>query len=859
MKKTAALGLLLACSAAAQAAPYGAGFYDTSEYMAGKVAVSVIFPESTGPAENWSPDRQALVVTAIQQAMSWWAAQNPAAHLSFVYLTRTVSTPYEPITCNSVGNGTGPCPNGEQDWISGIMTSLGYSEPDYFDQVYHYDNDVRAANSSDWAFTIFVVDSLNDLDGMFADGYFAYAYLGGPFAVFTYDNENYGIAHFNAVAAHETGHIFYALDEYYGPCATTQHAGYLNGYNLNCENSSYYAPSPCIMRGQVAPYTDGSLCEATRRMIGWSDADGNGKLDVLDLPPTTALAPYSPDPTTNTTLVFGGAARSTAAYVNSNPYTEWTTPRVPNDISIDRLAAVEYRIDGGSWQPASAADGAFDSNSESFSFSANSVADGAHTFAARAKDIFGAYDAVWSTDTVTVNTSNPTDITYVQDGVGSDLDYSSSKGRAAANWGASSHPSGINRYEYSLGRAPGAADVVGWVSVGVTTWTVRSVSLAEGSTYYSSVRAYSNSGLYSGVTTSDGFLVDVTSPTARVLPASAAPARTGPFSAKLVVTEANGLGAAPLLSFRTSTGQLVPLTMSFLTGSTWTASGNVESYHSTGTATFLFGASDPAGNYGTVISPAASFSINYALTGGSSGTVGNSDGFSAYLPQGSYTGTLFVSIATVPASVFNGADPGDSRAVENIDLTRSFTARDLSGSPVSGFSRPVTITLAYPDADNDGRVDSDLTKENTLWVYYLDQAANKWLPLPGVRRDAAANTLSVETDHFSIYSVRSSGSSAAGLGALRLYPNPCDLRTTPYLKIDGVPVDAEGTRVYVYNSAGELVRTLSRDDPAEIDGLNVARWDGTQEKGARAASGLYLFLVKTKNYGKGTGKAFIIW
>jgi len=44
-----------------------------------------------------------------------------------------------------------------------------------------------------------------------------------------------------------------------------------------------------------------------------------------------------------------------------------------------------------------------------------------------------------------------------------------------------------------------------------------------------------------------------------------------------------------------------------------------------------------------------------------------------------------------------------------------------------------------------------------------------------------------------------------------------------------------------------------------VNGLNVVSWDGTQDKGAKAASGLYIYLVKTKNYGKATGKVYIIW
>jgi hypothetical protein len=112
--------------------------------------------------------------------------------------------------------------------------------------------------------------------------------------------------------------------------------------------------------------------------------------------------------------------------------------------------------------------------------------------------------------------------------------------------------------------------------------------------------------------------------------------------------------------------------------------------------------------------------------------------------------------------------------------------------------------------------------------------------------------------HFSVYSVRASAASDQGLAGLKAYPNPCDLRkVSAGLIISGIPVDAVSPAVYIYNEAGELVRTLSPGDG--IDGINTAHWDGKTKGGAKAASGLYMYLVRTSNYGKGSGKFFIVW
>ncbi len=881
MKKTAALLSLLLLSAGASAAPYGAGWYDTSEYLLGKVAVAVVFPESNGAlmpqTQTWSEARKAQVVAAVQNGMGWWSARYPGAALSFVFVTTTVATGYEPIDCNA-DPGSLPavaaCPGGEGDWIHDVMTRMGYAEADYTDQVYHYDNDVRSANGADWAFTVFVADSYGDADGEFPDGYFAYAYLGGPYAVTTYDNDSYGIGDFAPVIAHETGHIFYAQDEYAGSgCSPSSYSGYLNIANANCENGGS-TNDPCVMRGGIEPYYSSSLscpscsgpavCGYSRNMLGWRDGDSDGIPDIGDHPPTAVLSPFLPDPTSDTTPTYYGMAYSTTAYANSNPYDSQTShyyyTSARNNISVGRIASAEYRVDGGGWLAASPRDGAFDQSIDSFTFTPAALPDGAHTFEARARDSFGAYSSNTPSDSLTVNTLNPTDIQYVNDGTGVDIDYVPSKTALSANWGESYHSSGIDRYEYAIGTSPGAADVAGWTSVATARAVTRTgLSLAENAVYYFAVRAHSVSGYYSGATVSDGQRVDTTSPTARVEITSPLPAASGPLTARLIVDEANGLSGAPSLRLRPGCGGLgAGMALSYAALSTWTASAFFETWFSTGTSCFAFSAVDSAGNTGAVITSGLSFTADPAVSGTSGGRAANSDGAAVTLPAGAYTGALYLTISTVPASRYAAADgaAGDSSAIVSEDLAREFSARAAAGTPVTSFLKPVTVTLSYPDSDGDGRVDGDFVPESRLWLYWLDEAAGRWKPLDGVRRDPAANTLSAETGHFSLYSVRVSAAAGQGLSGLKAYPNPCDLRRSAGLTIGGIPPDAAGTEIYIYNEAGELVRKLVPGDG--VDGVNVGTWTGGAKGGGRAASGLYIYLVKTSNYGKGSGKFFLV-
>src|SRR3990170_5686241 len=61
------------------------GFYETSEFMIGRIAVGIIIPESNGPLYNWTDAEIDESVAGIMDAMAWWASQEPDAGLEFAY------------------------------------------------------------------------------------------------------------------------------------------------------------------------------------------------------------------------------------------------------------------------------------------------------------------------------------------------------------------------------------------------------------------------------------------------------------------------------------------------------------------------------------------------------------------------------------------------------------------------------------------------------------------------------------------------------------------------------------------------------------------------------------------------------
>src|SRR4030042_2181462 len=327
----------------------GPGYYDTTEYMLGSAVVVVIFLESNGTtdrnSENWTTTEESTVQNEINQSLTWWATQNNYAGVSFTLdVHKRVPTRYEPI----IHPAGVTDPSWEKLWVSEAMASFGYSSGYWIKRTRDYLNATRASYGTDWVFAVYVVDSSADSNGLFSDNYCAWAYIGGPFIVMTYDNgktanpwplPSWGIGRMDQVMAHETGHIYWATDEYNG---ITEYSGYLN-YN-DTEGSG------CLM--DTNPL---SLSSGTKQQIGWRDTDGDTFQDIVDTYPETTLAPYVPDPTSNPILTYTGRATE-VPYPNNNPQPY----NAGNDVTINNILVVFYRIDNGTLMPATPVDGFFD-------------------------------------------------------------------------------------------------------------------------------------------------------------------------------------------------------------------------------------------------------------------------------------------------------------------------------------------------------------------------------------------------------------------------------------------------------------------------------------------------------------------
>ena len=327
--------------------PFGAAPEDTGEFMLGRIAVTPVFLESTGQidpnTENWTPAQKTTVLNNIQSGLDWWkqllATKSTIQSLDFVidttYVDTPAPTPFEPISRIS---------NAYSDWVSQFLVDRGFSQSSQLDtNMRAFNHSQRVKLSTDWSFTIFVVNSQNDGDGNFAPGGSfdrAFSFAGGLFQIVPSTRPA-------STFTHETGHMFWARDEYIGGSNYFQKRGYYNSQNTNAIDLN---PAPSFVQVDSIMSSGGALdrafqnvttSDATLAQIGWVDSDNDGIFDVLDVP--LKLEGLGQLNSTGTTYSFvGRAVVQTLPNVNSSG--------LQNDITINRIGRIEYRFNGGNWQ-----------------------------------------------------------------------------------------------------------------------------------------------------------------------------------------------------------------------------------------------------------------------------------------------------------------------------------------------------------------------------------------------------------------------------------------------------------------------------------------------------------------------------
>ena len=332
------------------ALPLGVTPQDTGEFMLGRVAVVPVLFESTGRAstEDWTPALIDAALEKVREGVNWWSEAldrlNTVHTLEFVIDESFARSPF-PTTFEPISRTSQEAPL----YITPFLRAQGIEDASSMeDAVQQFNHSARERLDTDWAFTIFIVNSSNDADGGFAPGSefnIAFAYPGGLYVVTPSTRPA-------STISHEMGHIFWARDEYPGGGSWTDRRGYYNAQNINASDNPTpgFVQEPSIMRagtGLTAAYQSFAIPESTRAMIGWRDSDGDGIFDLADVPlHFEGTGRYEPQ---QGVFTFSGNARAV-------PLPNRNSSGTQNDITLNRVDRIEYRVNGGTWLTAHVVD-----------------------------------------------------------------------------------------------------------------------------------------------------------------------------------------------------------------------------------------------------------------------------------------------------------------------------------------------------------------------------------------------------------------------------------------------------------------------------------------------------------------------
>ncbi len=160
------------------------------------------------------------------------------------------------------------------------------------------------------------------------------------------------------------------------------------------------------------------------------------------------------------------------------------------------------------------------------------------------------------------------------------------------------------------------------------------------------------------------------------------------------------------------------------------------------------------------------------------------------------------------------------------------------------FHDRIRLTFTYPP-------DLGLAQENQLRIFRLNEATRCWEEQDDCKVNAVANTISLDLNHLSIYKVMSKVTE--GFEELIVYPNPFKVREAKdgFVKFINLP---NKVTLQIYSIAGELVY-----DKEYVDTKGGITWNGKNNSGKRAATGIYVYLLKDDNGHKKKGKLSVIW
>lgn len=217
--------------------------------LVGRIAVGVVFVDSTVTQFKITNDEKAKVVNEITEGLNMLSGFEPRANIQWFYDFKrpAISTPASSFPAANDSTW-------EDTWRNAALGAMGF--PATFNGMTQYIAGIKSRFNAQHAFALFVTK--------YPKSWFAYYW--GNHVVMDFGVDGWGIDNFSRVMAHETGHVFGCPDEYSSSnCNTTSLHGRYRIPNGNCERNNP-ASVPCLMKANTP-----AVCDYTRGHLGWNE------------------------------------------------------------------------------------------------------------------------------------------------------------------------------------------------------------------------------------------------------------------------------------------------------------------------------------------------------------------------------------------------------------------------------------------------------------------------------------------------------------------------------------------------------------------------------------------------------------
>ncbi|MCL1973000.1 MAG: glycosyl hydrolase 53 family protein [Endomicrobia bacterium] len=214
-------------------------------------------------------------------------------------------------------------------------------------------------------------------------------------------------------------------------------------------------------------------------------------------------------------------------------------------------------------------------------------------------------------------------------------------------------------------------------------------------------------------------------------------------------------------------------------------------------------------------------------------------------PVISKDGAQSTGMLTVPAKTFSANVEIDVKQYSKFILAPAESyVRELShtniGAIINAQGKPekeMELKIPYNNSDITGM------NEDTLVISRYDEEKQVWVPLKS-KVDSNNKQIIAYIDKVSIYAIMGTANALKAFENMRYYPNPLQpSKGLNYSKMNFANMPP-GTHIKIYTMLGQVVRDL------EADASGMAVWDGKNNAGEKAASGVYIIYMKDRNGNK---------